>query len=252
MSSLNSDQLQLVQEAYPVSLDIFEGPLDLLLYLIKKDELDIHDIPIGSITDQYLNYLKLMKVLDLNIAGDFIVMSATLMLIKSRMLLPEEERISEDDDEDPRWDLVKQLVEYKKFKDAADHLEYLEENMENIFSREGNFVELGKAPDVDLQDASIFDLITALNDALGRVEEESLQEIFAEEFTVNEKINYIVETLKVAKQLSITDLFCGMVSRHEIVCTFLAVLELMKSSKIVAVQKGNFGNIAIEIHQSLE
>ena len=122
MSSLNSDQLQLVQEAYPVSLDIFEGPLDLLLYLIKKDELDIHDIPIGIITDQYLNYLKLMKVLDLNIAGDFIVMSATLMLIKSRMLLPEEERISEDDDEDPRWDLVKQLVEYKKFKDAADHL----------------------------------------------------------------------------------------------------------------------------------
>ena len=250
MSSLNSDQLQLVQEA-SVSLDIFEGPLDLLLYLIKKDELDIHDIPIGSITDQYLNYLKLMKVLDLNIAGDFIVMSATLMLIK-RMLLPEEDRTSEDDDEDPRWDLVKQLVEYKKFKDAADHLEYLEENMENIFSREGNFVELGKAPDVDLQDASIFDLITALNDALGRVEEESLQEIFAEEFTVNEKINYIVETLKIAKQLSVTDLFCGMVSRHEIVCTFLAVLELMKSSKIVAVQKGNFGHIAIEIHQSLE
>ena len=217
MSSLNSDQLQLVQEAYPVSLDIFEGPLDLLLYLIKKDELDIHDIPIGSITDQYLNYLKLMKVLDLNIAGDFIVMSATLMLIKSRMLLPEEERTSDDEEEDPRWDLVKQLVEYKKFKDA-----------------------------------SIFDLITALNDALGRVEEESLQEIFAEEFTVNEKINYIVETLKIAKQLSVTDLFCGMVSRHEIVCTFLAVLELMKSSKIVAVQKGNFGHIAIEIHQSLE
>ena len=166
--------------------------------------------------------------------------------------MPEEERTSEDDDEDPRWDLVKQLVEYKKFKDAADHLEYLEENMENIFSREGNFVELGKTPDVDLQDASIFDLITALNDALGRVEEESLQEIFAEEFTVNEKINYIVETLKVAKQLSVTDLFCGMVSRHEIVCTFLAVLELMKSSKIVAVQKGNFGHIAIEIHQSLK
>ena len=97
---------------------------------------------------------------------------------------------------------------------------------------------------MDLQD-EYFDLITALNDALGRVEEESLQEIFAEEFTVNEKINYIVETLKVAKQLSVTDLFCGMVSRHEIVCTFLAVLELVESSKIVAVQKGNFGHIAI-------
>ena len=104
------------------SLDVFEGPLDLLLYLIKKEEVDIHDIPIGRITDQYLEYTWLMKVLDLNIAGDFIVMSATLMLIKSRMLLPVDERSDvEEEEEDPRWDLVRQLVEYKKFKDAADH-----------------------------------------------------------------------------------------------------------------------------------
>ena len=250
MSGLSSDQLQLVQEAYPVSLDVFEGPLDLLLYLIKREEVDIHDIPIGRITDHYLEYLKLMKVLDLNIAGDFIVMSATLMLIKSRMLLPVDERSDgEEEEEDPRWDLVRQLVEYKKFKDAADHLEHLEEHMENVFSRESGFVELGAAPDVDLKDASIFDLITALNDALGRVEEESLQEIFAEQFTVSEKVNYITETLKVAKRLSVSDLFGGMVSRQEIVCMFLAVLELMKSNQIAAVQEGVFGQIVVEPRQ---
>lgn len=247
MSQLNRSQLELVQEAYPVSLEVFEGPLDLLLYLIKKEEVDIHDIPIGRITDQYLEYLNLMKVLDLNIAGDFIVMSATLMLIKSRMLLPVEERSeAEEEEEDPRWDLVRQLVEYKKFKDAADHLEGLEEQMENVFSRESGFVELGAAPEVDLKDASIFDLITALNDALGRVEEESLQEIFAEEYTVGEKVSYITETLKVAKRLSITDLFGGMVSRQEIVCTFLAVLELMKLNRIAAVQEGVLGQIVVE------
>ena len=121
--------------------------------------------------------------------------------------------------------------------------------MENVFSRESGFVELGAAPDVDLSDASIFDLITALNDALGRVEDESLQEIFAEQFTVSEKVNYIRETLKVAKRLSVTDLFGGMISRQEIVCIFLAVLELMKSNQIVAVQEGVFGHILVELRQ---
>ncbi|MDH3982309.1 MAG: segregation/condensation protein A, partial [Kiritimatiellaceae bacterium] len=153
--------MELIKDDYKVSLEVFEGPLDLLLYLIKKDEVDIYDIPIGRITDQYMEYLGLMKVLDLNIAGDFIVMSATLMLIKSRMLLPVEERKdqSDEEEEDPRWDLVRQLVEYKKFKDAADHLEDLEHHMENVFARESEHVELGTPPDVDLKDASIFDLI---------------------------------------------------------------------------------------------
>ncbi len=240
--------MELIKDDYKVMLDVFEGPLDLLLYLIKKDEVDIYDIPIGLITDQYMDYLKLMKVLDLNIAGDFIVMSATLMLIKSRMLLPVEERkaMDEEDEEDPRWDLVRQLVEYKKFKDAADHLEDLEVHMENVFGRESEHVELGAPPDVDLRDASIFDLISALNEALGRVEEEDLQEIFAEEHTVPQKVSYIVETLKITKRLCITDLFTGMNSRQEIVCTFLAVLELIKLNRIAAVQDDSFGEIMVE------
>ena len=240
--------MDLIKDDYKVSLEVFEGPLDLLLYLIKKDEVDIYDIPIGLITDQYMEYLQLMKVLDLNIAGDFIVMSATLMLIKSRMLLPVEDRreMDEEDEEDPRWDLVRQLVEYKKFKDAADHLEELEMHMENVFGRESEHVELGAPPDVDLRDASIFDLISSLNEALGRVKEEDLQEIFAEEYTVSQKVTYIVENLRIVKRLSITDLFTGMVSRQEIVCTFLAVLELIKLNRIAAVQDDHFGAIVVE------
>ncbi|HSR88392.1 MAG TPA: segregation/condensation protein A [Pontiella sp.] len=240
--------MDLINDDYKVSLEVFEGPLDLLLYLIKKDEVDIYDIPIGLITDQYMAYLQLMKVLDLNIAGDFIVMSATLMLIKSRMLLPVEERRDQEDEEeeDPRWDLVRQLVEYKKFKDAADHLEELEMRMENVFGRESEHVELGVPPDVDLRDASIFDLISSLNEALGRVKEENLEEIFAEEYTVSQKVTYIMENLKIAKRLSITDLFTGMVSRQEIVCTFLAVLELIKLNRIAAVQDDHFGSIVVE------
>ena len=240
--------MELIKDDYKVSLEVFEGPLDLLLYLIKKDEVDIYDIPIGLITDQYMEYLKLMKVLDLNIAGDFIVMSATLMLIKSRMLLPVEERKDqeEEDEEDPRWDLVRQLVEYKKFKDAADHLEDMELHMENVFARESEHVELGAAPDVDLKDASIFDLISAMNEALGRVQEESLQEIFAEEYTVGQKVSFIVENLKAVKRMCVSDMFGGMHSRQEIVCTFLAVLELIKLNKIACVQENPFSPIMVE------
>ena len=246
--------MDLIKDDYKVMLEVFEGPLDLLLYLIKKDEVDIYDIPIGRITDQYMEYLKLMKVLDLNIAGDFIVMSATLMLIKSRMLLPVESRPDQDeeDEEDPRWDLVRQLVEYKKFKDAANHLEELEMHMENVFGRESEHVELGAPPDVDLRDASIFDLISSLNEALGRVQEEDIQEIFAEEYTVSQKVTYIIENLKIAKRLSITDLFTGMRSRQEIVCTFLAVLELIKLNRIAAVQDERFGQIMVEPRKSDE
>ena len=240
--------MELIKDDYKVLLEVFEGPLDLLLYLIKKDEVDIYDIPIGRITDQYMEYLGLMKVLDLNIAGDFIVMSATLMLIKSRMLLPVEDRKDdqEEEEEDPRWDLVRQLVEYKKFKDAADHLEDLELHMENVFGRESDHVELGAAPDIDMRDASIFDLIASLNEALGRVQEEDLQEIFAEEHTVGQKVTYIVENLKIASRICIPALFGGMTSRQEIVCTFLAVLELMKLGKIACVQDDHFSDIVVE------
>lgn len=244
----------LIKDDYKVSLDIFEGPLDLLLYLIKKDEVDIYDIPIGRITDQYMEYLNLMKVLDLNIAGDFLVMSATLMLIKSRLLLPIEEQDNPDDedDEDPRWDLVRQLVEYKKFKDAADHLEELELHMENVFSRESAHVDLGTPPEMELHETSIFDLISAMNDALSRVSVDDLQEIFAEQYTVSSKVTYIVDHLNMASRLCVTDLFGGMKSRQEVICTFLAVLELVKLNRIGCVQDEQFGGIVVELSEPKE
>ncbi|NKB23478.1 MAG: chromosome segregation protein ScpA [Kiritimatiellae bacterium] len=235
------------QEEYKVKLEVFEGPLDLLLYLIKKEEVDVYNIPIERITNQYMEYLNLLKMLDLNIAGEFLVMAATLMMIKSRMLLPPEERGEgeEEEEEDPRWDLVRQLVEYKKFKDAALHLQHLEIDRENVFWRSGEGVHIEPDPDIALQDVSIFDLITAFNDALSNVKEEELKEIFTERFTVGEKIDAILGLLKTHDTVSINQLFKEMESRQEIICTFLGVLELIRLKQIEVCQDAAFSEIVI-------
>jgi segregation and condensation protein A len=234
------------QEDYKVQLEVFEGPLDLLLYLIKRDEVDIYDIPIERITQQYMQYLDLMRMLDLNIAGEFLVMAATLMMIKSRMLLPVEERPGlEEEEEDPRWDLVRQLVEYKKFKDAAEHLEDLALRQENVFPREGEGASAAAEPDVALQDVSLFDLIAAFNEALKRVKKEELNEIFAERFTVAEKVDAIMATIRREGRASLSALLRGMRHRYEMVCMFLALLELIRLRQIRAMQPQAFGDIDI-------
>ena len=234
-------------EEYKVQLEVFEGPLDLLLYLIKKEEVDIYDIPIERITTQYVQYLDLMRMLDLNVAGEFIVMAATLMLLKSRLLLPPEERAALEDEEedDPRWDLVRQLVEYKKFKDAAIFLETLEEEREGIFGREGESVTLEPRPDVALHDVSLFDLLTVFHEALRKVNQEDLKEIFAERFSVADKIEAITTRLRTEERISFAGLFSHMASRHEIVCTFLAVLELIRMRQVRALQEQVFGEIML-------
>lgn len=235
------------EEEYKIRLDVFEGPLDLLLYLIKKEELDIYDIPIERVTAQYIQYLDLMKMLDLNIAGEFLVMAATLMMIKSRMLLPVEDRPEiEDEEEDPRWDLVRQLVEYKKFKDAALHLEALEVRREDIFGRDGVEAVLGKDTEMSLRDVGIFDLISAFQDALKKVKTEELREIFAERFTVAEKIEVLGDMLRTQKKISLSGVFENMRSRNEIVCTFLALLELIRMKTATVTQKGTYGEILVE------
>jgi segregation and condensation protein A len=235
----------MLTDEYKVQLEVFEGPLDLLLYLIKKEELDIHDIPIERITTQYVQYLDLMRMLDLNVAGDFLVMAATLMMIKSRMLLPPEERpaVAEEEEDDPRWDLVRQLVEYKKFKDAAIFLEALEEERDGIFGREGDHVALEPKPDMALHEVSLFDLLSVFNEALKRVNQEDLKEIFAERFTVAGKIEAITARLQREDRVVFASLFDDMASRHEIVCTFLAVLELIRLRQIRAIQEQMFGDI---------
>ncbi len=232
---------------YKVQLEIFEGPLDLLLYLIKKDELDIYDIPIEQITAQYMDYLKLMEMLDLNIAGEFLVMASTLMLIKSRLLLPVEDRAEEEDEEedDPRWDLVRQLVEYKKFKDAATHLEDLEHIQSNIFGTLGEHYVLDADPGLALNDVNIFDLISAFNEVLNATPAEELGEIVGEQFTVGEKIETLLNMMKEREEVPFRQLFGLEPRRGEVVCTFLAMLELIKLSHIKIVQKAAFGEIVV-------
>jgi segregation and condensation protein A len=230
---------------YKVKLEVFEGPLDLLLYLIKKDEVDIYEISIERITQQYLEFIDAFKILDLEVAGEFIVMAANLIYIKSRSLLPAHVQPPDEDavEEDPRWELVRQLVEYKKFKDAAAQLGRREIEQSSMFNRlpesETN------APERPLGDVSVFDLISAFNNVLKRIQQrEDLREIFEENFTVSDKIDLIMKiTGNVA--LKFTELFARAASRTEIVVTFLALLELIRLKQIRAVQNEPFGEIEV-------
>ena len=235
-----------MQDDYKVELDVFEGPLDLLLYLIKKEEVDIYNIPIEKITTSYMEYLNLMRLLDLNIAGEFIVMAATLMLIKSRMLLPVEERpVLEEEEEDPRWELVRQLVEYKKFKDAANVLQEREIRQENIFNLGAESIAVEDDGGLPMQDISLFDLISAFKEVLKKAAPETFGEIHAERFTVSDRIDAILTILKTEKSIAFQKLFGEMAPRHEIVCTFLAVLELLRLRQIGVSQEGQFAEIMI-------
>ena len=234
---------------YKVKLEVFEGPLDLLLYLIKKEEVDIYDIPIERITSQYMEYLTLMQMLNLEVAGEFLVMAATLMYIKSRMLLPVDQQVTdaeEEDGEDPRWELIRQLVEYKKFKDAALQLGQREEQQANIFVRSGDpGIEMA-TPDIPLAEVGIFDLINAFNDVLKKASaREDFREIVEEKFTVSDKIEEILYTLRDRTELLFSDLFAKATSRTEIVVTFLALLELIRLKRLKVRQEQSFGEIHV-------
>lgn len=229
---------------YRVKLEIFEGPLDLLLHLIKMQELDIYDIPIALITKQYLEYLGLMRALNLDIAGEFLVMASTLTLIKSKMLLPPSEEEGEDESgEDPRKELVESLLEYQRFKELATELKEKELAQADIFKRGGAEQEAGEE-DIWI-DASIFDLLSALKNLLDKVPEDVSKEIFIDEINVSERINFIMESLEGEEFLSFDQLFSDMVNRMEIIVTFLALLELIRLKMIRAEQISRFGTIRI-------
>jgi segregation and condensation protein A len=235
-----------VQDELKIKLEVFEGPLDLLLYLIKKDEVDIYDIPIERITRQYMEYLGLMRMLDLDIAGDFLVMAATLLMIKSRLLLPPEERPElEPEEEDPRWDLIRKLVEYKKFKDAAGLLQGMEITQGNSFLRGSEEIPPSASPEIGLDEVTIFDLISVFNEALKRIEPEVIGEIYAEKITVADKIEMLLTLIKEKLSVPFFSLFDHLATRHEIICTFLAVLELVRLHQIIARQDKSFGEIMI-------
>jgi len=236
-----------METEYKVRLEIFEGPLDLLLYLIKRDEIDIYDISLERITRQYLEYLEAFKELNIEVAGEFVVMAANLIYLKSRSLLPADQQPPEEevDEDDPRWDLIRQLIEYKKFKEAAMQLQVRELEQERIFARVGN----GIGPEIatlHLGEVGIFQLINAFQNVIKRLEaREDLQEIAGENFTVSDKIDRILQTLADGKAIKFSELFARMASRVEIVVTFLALLELIRLKQVRAIQPNEFDEIEI-------
>lgn len=241
-----------VQDDYKVDLDVFEGPLDLLLYLIKREEVDVYDIPIETITTQYMSYLDMMKMLDLNIAGEFIVMASTLMLIKSRMLLPVEERAEDEDEEeeaDPRWDLVRQLVEYKRFKDAAARLQGFELRQEDVFGQGGTPVipeaAASEEADRELEDVSLFDLLTAFQKVLDQAPDEEWGYLEPIQWSVPDKIDQILGKAGEADSVAFSKLFPNKAHRGEVIVTFLALLELLRLRQVTIKQTAVFGEIEI-------
>jgi len=239
--------------SYKVKLEIFEGPLDLLLYLIKKEEVTIYDIPISKITNQYLEYLNLMQLLDLKLAGEFLVMASTLMQIKSKMLLPVEEQApEEEEEEDPRAELVRRLLEYKKFKEAANRLEELETKEAQVFRRKVNPETLELETEEEEQEqyfeASLFDLISAFSKILKTIPKNEFLQIINDEFTVEKKIHDLLHLLVIKPVLYFSKLFEKAKSKVEIIATFLAVLELMRLKEIVVRQGSSFSEVQIMRH----
>jgi len=232
---------------YKVQFEVFEGPLDLLLYLIKKEEVDIYEVNLTQLATRFIEYIDTMRLLDLDIAGEFLVMAATLMYIKSRELLPKDLQVetdAEEEGEDPRWELIRQLVEYKKFKDAAAKLQELEHRQESIFPRLPPKLEFERDQSVNKAEASIFDLVSAVSNILKRFsEKEDLREIFEDKWSVSEKIELLRRRITDAPRIKFSEMFADATSRTEVVVTFLAMLELIRMKILVAIQSEDFGDI---------
>ncbi len=232
---------------YKIKLEQFEGPLDLLLFFIKRDELNIYDIPISKITKEYLEYVNLIKILDLETAGDFILMASTLMHIKVRMLLPRE--FDEKGEEiDPRTDLVKALLEYKRYKEMSEELAFFESNQRKINYR-GNFSADVKIdiPDYDilLKNVTVFDLAKAFKKAIEGIKPEIFHEVRKINISIDEQINFILRKLKESGELHFLKLIEGMKEKIRIVITFVALLELTKVGRISIKESSNFNDFII-------
>lgn len=228
-----------------VQLEIFEGPLDLLLHLIKKNEVSITDIPIATITEQYLATLELMETLNLDVAGEFLVMASTLVHIKSRMLLPAgADEPDEEEGTDPREELVRRLLEYQRYKDAAAELEQREMLSRDVFVRSPSTDE--EAAPRGFREISVFELLGALKRVIDRLPKDSVHEVTLERITVREKMTLLLDRLRRQGRVLFEALFDDTKSRMEIVVTFLAMLELVKVRAIRIYQEEMAGPILIE------
>ncbi|NMB27545.1 MAG: segregation/condensation protein A [Tissierellia bacterium] len=239
---------------YKIVLESFEGPLDLLLHLIDKAQIDIYDIPINEITGQYIEYITKMEELDLEVTSEFLVMAATLLEIKSKMLLPqlERERDSEQlemEEVDPRLELVRRLVEYKKYKYASKELQDFEKVQRKIYYKPKEDLSYFVEDDKELEEVDLRKLVEVLNELLHKNKEAktsiNISEVQKEEYTLDECVKKIKEKLKEEKTINFSDLFDKKSNRKEIIVTFLSILELIRVKHITIYQEDNFSDILI-------
>jgi segregation and condensation protein A len=233
---------------YEVKIDVFEGPMDLLLYLIRKDELDVYDIPIAHITKHYLAFLNQLHLLNIEYASDFILMAATLMRIKSQMMLPQEEvEQCQGEDGDLREELIRRLMEYQQFKELAEWLEEQKSNREDIFLCNQGIrkTDLEDGNDPKLSAVNLFDLLKAYKCAIETIPIEEIHEIFSEQISVEECVELIVKSLEAHERIRFADLIQGR-NRNGVVSTFVGMLELLKSQRVRVQQSRPFDDIWIE------
>jgi segregation and condensation protein A len=245
---------------YRVRLDAYSGPMDLLLYLIRKEEVDIYDIPIARIAEQYQEYLELLQALDVNLAGEFLVLAATLMEIKSRMLLPHPPPLAEGEEGDPRMELVRELLEYKRFRDAAEGLKERAQEQQLKFPRltQSEVPAEGDAQGVEaksakpLHEVELWDIFAAFRKLMQETLGPLPRTILYDDVPVSEYMDRVLEQLRQAPSLRFWDLFAGRRDRLHVVGTFLALLELIRSRRVLALQEGPFGDIHLELRPGEE
>lgn len=237
---------------YRVDLDVYSGPLDLLLYLIRREELDIHDIPIARITEQYVQYVDVLKVLDPDLAGEFLVMAATLMEIKTRILLPTpppEEGGQDSLQIDPRAELVRQLLEYKAFKDAGGELAGAAADQATKFPRGPTRLSPEDEGSLDLEDVQIWDLLSAFGKLMEAVGHNiTQQEVIYDDTPIELHVTHILDRLGSEGPMTFRDVFAGRTNHTEILGLFLALLELVRRKQVMIVQDSNFGEIHLDVN----
>lgn len=238
--NVNSRNSKIVEGIYNIKIPVFEGPFDLLLHLIKENKIDIYDIPIASITHQYLQYIEIMKELNLEIAGEFLVMAATLIYIKSRMLLPPDKEAPSEEQEDPRLELIQRLLEYQAFKEAALVLKEREEEWMKVFRR-GSVSDEADA-ELCLFDISLFDLLGAFKKILDKAPPEIVA-ITKETLTVKDRISMIMEMIEGQEAIRFEEVFKEGITKVQLIVTFIALLELIRLGLVKAYQEREFGNI---------
>jgi segregation and condensation protein A len=232
-------------QSVKIKLQKFEGPLELLMYLIRSSELDIYDIPIAEITAQYLEYLDMMARLDLNVASEFVVMASHLIYIKSKMMLPDEYGSEEEEEVDYRAALVEQLLEYQKYKEASEELQQKGQEATRLMPRPPQQLKLDYEQETVWHDVSLFELLRTFSRIISYIPDDYLYQIAPETITVSSRIDELKKLFESSREMSFSDLFYNNMKKYELIVTFLAVLELMKTRFLLARQEELFGEITL-------